>query len=86
MQDLVSHPVYGRCSVINSLGYGNEICETVLNCDIIWCPHQHIENDNMGHRGETCKSDYNLEVDSFRLFCSLFTCQSIVHYEYGRSL
>ena len=51
-QDLVSHPVNGRCSVINSLSYGDEICETVLNCDIIWCPDPHIEKDNMGHRGE----------------------------------
>ena len=67
MQGLVSHPINGRCSEINSHGYCNEICETVLNCDIIWCPHPHIEKDNMGDRGGTCKSDYNLEVDSFRL-------------------
>ena len=26
----------------------------------------------MGHRGETCKSDYNLEVESFRLLFSFF--------------
>ena len=43
MQGLVSHPVNGRCSVINSICYGYEICETVLNCDIIWCPHPHIK-------------------------------------------
>ena len=72
MQGLVSHPVNGRCSVITSICYGYEICETVLNCDIIWCPHPHIKKDNMGHRGETCKSDYNLEVDSFRLLFSFF--------------
>ena len=29
MQNLVSHPVNGRCSAINSLGYGNEICDCI---------------------------------------------------------
>ena len=35
-------------------------------------PSSTYKKDNMGYRGETCKSDYNLEVDSFRLLFSFF--------------